>query len=208
MKRSFSILARLFLVPPIKKYFIASIEGEENIPEKGNFILISNHQSYFDHFFIVVPFQDRLEKIHFIGKMETIYHPFIFGPLYFFTDTITVNRKAKNKREILKEAIYYLQKGDIIVIYPEGERNRQGQLKRGKTGVAELALATGAPVLPVGISSKKNDFRKIIKIGTPLFFKKNILPQQSSFEEKFILREVTDRIMKALSPLCGKPYPY
>ncbi|PJC47327.1 MAG: hypothetical protein CO034_02990 [Parcubacteria group bacterium CG_4_9_14_0_2_um_filter_35_11] len=212
MKKSFSILARYILAPIIEKFFIEKIEGEENILHGKNFIIAANHQSYFDHFFIAIPFKSQFEKVHFIGKMETPYHPLFFGPLYFFTETITVNRKSKNRREVLKKVIQYLKKGKIIVIYPEGGTNRSETLKKGKTGVAELAIKTEVPVVPVGVLNKDKSLKRIIRIGKPIYFSDIIEEGDiSTFpkrEYEQILRKVTDKVMTALSPLCGKGYPY
>jgi len=212
MKRGFSIFLRSLLVPIIERFFIENIEGQNNIPQVSNFILASNHQGYSDHFLITIPFKDWLEKIHFIGKMETFLHPILFGPIYFFAETITVNRKSKKRREVLKKAVQYLNKGKIIIIYPEGGINKEKIIRRGKTGVAELAFKTRSPILPIGISTKKNSFKKIIRIGKPIYFQNVIGEDTSTFrrgqEYKLALRKVTARVMEAISKLCRKKYFY
>ena len=212
MKRSFSVFARFFLAPIIKKFFIEKVEGEENIPQESNFIIASNHQSYFDHFFVAFPLKDKLEKAHFIGKMESPLHPLLFGLIYFFAETIAVNRKSKGRRMVLKRAIEYLKKGEIIIIYPEGGRNGKKTLRKGKTGVAELALKTGVPILPIGTLNQRNGWKKVIKIGK-LIDTQDILKERDTFtpqeqEYELLLRRVTDKVMKAISQLCGKRYPY
>jgi len=211
MRKGFSILARNILAPFIEKFFIEKIEGRCNLLQDKNFIIAANHQSYFDHFFIALPFKNQFENLHFIGKMETIFHPILFGPLYFFSQTLTVNRKSKNKRMVLKEAIRYLKQGKIIVIYPEGGTNRTKILKRGKTGVAELAIKTGVPIIPVGVSNK-NNFKKIVRIGNPLYLSDMLKEDEISvLSEKTyerILRKITDKVLRAISPLCDKEYPY
>ncbi|MFH0987697.1 MAG: lysophospholipid acyltransferase family protein [Patescibacteria group bacterium] len=206
MKKTFSIFSRLFLVPVLKNFLIDRVEGEENIPNFGNFIIASNHRNPFlDHFFIGYPFKDRLESMHFIGKMEKFYHPIIFGPLYFFAETITVNRKSKDRRKVLEKALDLLRKGDIIVIYPEGGSNKDKVLRRGKTGVAELAIKTRLPIVPVGISVNPRNKKIIVRIGKPLNYSQDFV---NSLSNDKVLRGLTDRTMKAISQLCDKEYSY
>ena len=201
MKRAFSILARNLLSPILKRFFIEEVKGKDNVPQNTNFILAPNHQSYFDHFFVPFPIKDKLEKVHFIGKLESKWQILQWGWFYWLTETIPINRKAEDKRKVLDIALEVLRKGGIIIIYPEGKRNKKRELLEGKTGVAELAVKSGAPVIPLGLIYKNNKPPAIpvrLNIGQPMYFRKSENCQN--------LREITDKIMREIVNLSGKSY--
>jgi len=203
MKSTFAILARNLLGPTIKRFFIEEVKGQENIPQDTNFILASNHQSYFDHFFVPFPIRDRLERVRFIGKLDSKWQALQWGWFYWLAETIPINRKAEDKRRVLDKALEVLKKGGIIIIYPEGKRNRKKELFEGKTGVAELAVKSGAPVIPLGLIYKNNNPPRLpvrINIGRPLYFRKSENCQN--------LREITDKIMREIAKLSEKTYGY
>jgi len=203
MKSTFAILARNLLGPTIKRFFIEEVKGQENIPQDTNFILASNHQSYFDHFFVPLPIKEKLEKVRFIGKLESRWQTLEWGWFYWLTETIPINRKAEDKRKVLDIALEVLKKGGIIIIYPEGKRNRKKELLEGKTGVAELTIKSGAPVIPLGLIYEGNKPPRLpvrINIGRPLYFGKSENCQN--------LRKITDEIMREIAKLSEKTYGY
>ena len=118
MKKPFSVFARNVLGPLIEKFCVEEIKGQENIPEDTNFILASNHQSYFDHFFVPLPIRDRLEKVSFIGKLDSKWQALQWGWFYWLAETIPINRKAEDKRKVLDKALKVLKRGGIIIITP------------------------------------------------------------------------------------------
>ena len=201
MKKIFSIFARNLVGPIFKRFFIEEVKGQENIPQNTTFILALNHQSYFDHFFVPVPIKEKLEKVHFIGKLESKWQTLQWGWFYWLTETIPINRKAEDKRRVLDKALEVLKREEIIIIYPEGARNKKRELLPGKTGVAELAIKSGAPVIPLGLIYKDNKPPALpvrLNIGQPLYFGKNENCQN--------LREITDEIMREIAKLSGKSY--
>ena len=201
MKKIFSVFARNLVGPIFKRFFIEEVKGQENIPQNTTFILALNHQSYFDHFFVPVPIKEKLEKVHFIGKLENKWQILQWGWFYWLTETIPINRKAEDKRRVLDKALEVLKRGEIIIIYPEGTRNKKKELLPGKTGVAELAVKSGVPVIPLGLIYKDNKPPALpvrLNIGQPLYFGKNENCQN--------LREITDEIMREIAKLSGKSY--
>lgn len=201
MKKLFAVFAKYLLAPAIRKFCIGEVKGQEYIPKKGSFILAPNHQSYFDHFFVPYVVKERLEKTRFIGKMDSKWQAIQWGWFYWLAETIPINRKSVHKRKVLEKALQVLKKGGIIIIYPEGTRNRKGELLRGKTGVAELAIRSGAPVIPIGLiykDAKPPSLPVVLNIGRPLYFQKN--------KNYSNLREITDSIMRELARVAGKPY--
>jgi 1-acyl-sn-glycerol-3-phosphate acyltransferase len=192
MKPAFCFFARKVLKPIFSPH-IEEIKGLENVPKDTNFILAANHQSNLDHFFVPFPLEDRLEKVHFIGKRDNILEFLVASFFYWIAETIPVNRKAKDKRKVLEKAVETLKKGGIIIIYPEGTRNRKKEILEGKTGAAEMAIRSGVPIVPVALIYKNQEPRRLplrIKVGKPLYFK-----QEMDYEN---LREATDKMMKEI----------
>lgn len=198
MKPAFCSFARKFLKPLLSPH-IEEIKGLENIPQNTNFILAVNHQSNLDHFFVPFPLENSLEKVHFIGKRDNILEFLVASFFYWVAETIPVNRKAKDKRKVLEKAVETLKRGGIIIIYPEGTRNRKKEILEGKTGAAEMAIRGGVPVVPMALIYKNQEPRHFplrIKVGEPLYFK-----QELDYES---LREATDRLMKEIYSLSGR----
>ncbi len=209
MKRSFVYFSRIFVFPFLRG-LIEEISGKENLPEKGNFIIASNHRSHLDSWLIMYALNDRLKKLLFLGAKEGISGFIKFTTLYYFTDTIAFDRKHVKREKVLRKLEDMLKKDRIVIIYPEGNSNIKSELLKGKTGVAELALKTGKPVIPIGIYKKEKPSKYIIKIGKLIYFpkEKEIFEKtiKDSDDYRFVLREVTDKIMIEVSKLCKKPY--
>lgn len=209
MKRSFIYFSRIFVFPFLKAC-IEEIDGKENLPKEGNFIIASNHRSHTDSWLIMYALDGRLKKVHFLGSKEGISGFIKNTILYYFAETVSVDRKHVKREKILNKLEDMLKKDRIVIIYPEGNSNMKTELLRGKTGVAELALKTGKPVIPVGIYKKDKLSKYVIKIGEPIYFpkEKELFGKtvKDSQDYRFILREVTDRIMVEISKLCKKSY--
>ncbi|HOU45680.1 MAG TPA: lysophospholipid acyltransferase family protein [Candidatus Pacearchaeota archaeon] len=212
MKKLYILLTK-FLINPIVKGHIHSIQGLENIPLKGGFIVASNHNNSFDHYLILFLLGERMKDARFIGAKDELKTQLTTPLLYYLTDTIVVKRNNENsKKEMMQRAIDHLQKGNIIVIYPEGNFSLRSRLLRAKTGIANMVFKSGMPVLPVGVKGlPENPKKRIVKIGKPIFFEEEIArtkDMDSSSQEYYSFRRgVTDRIMGEISLLCDKPYP-
>lgn len=216
MNKVSSWFCKIFLKPIIDFLFIKEIRGIENIP-KRNFILASNHQSYLD-----ILINGRLcvpRKFHFIGHIEGFKIPikWFIATIYFLSGVIPLDRKNdQSKKKVVGKAIEILKKGDILIIYPEGRRSINGEIQKGKFGIAKIFLKTGVPILPVGIKGAfelfppkgKLNIKRIIKvnIGQLLFLKKELAEaknlDESTKEYKEILQEITQKIMIEINNLC------
>jgi 1-acyl-sn-glycerol-3-phosphate acyltransferase len=199
MKTYFYYFCEFFLLPILKFIFVDEIFGKENIPQKGGFIIASNHISTLDHFLIGIAFQEKLKKIHFLGKREG-WSGILRIPLDYLAETIVFSPKNLKRDFILEKLTEYLKSDKIVIIYPEGDTNKEKELKKGKTGVAELLLKSKVPVIPVGIYKLEKTSKWRIKIGHPISFEQ--------FKNTNDLEMITNTIMKEISKLCKKSYPY
>lgn len=126
--------------------------GLDNIPRHGPAIIAANHRSYFDPIALALALAKRGRVARFLAKKELFDAP-IVGQIMTAVGGIRVDRGSGSTRP-LDEAADALAAGEVVVILPEGTIPRgdaaAGPL-RGKPGVAHLARATGAPVIPIGL---------------------------------------------------------
>jgi 1-acyl-sn-glycerol-3-phosphate acyltransferase len=207
-------MKRVLVGPLLQLLFRPWVRGAENVPTDGAAILASNHLAVIDSFFLPLVL-DR--EIVFIGKNEYFTGRGLKGRLTagFMrgVGTIPVDRSGgKASEAALRTGLNRLAEGKLFGIYPEGTRSPDGRLYRGKTGVARMALESGAPVIPVAMidTDKAQPLgqrfprpRRIgVVIGEPLDFSR----YRGMENDRFILRSVTDEIMYALMALSGQEY--
>lgn len=193
--------------------YIRKISGFENIPKDSNFIIAANHASYLDHLMISIVFVNNLNKrIHFLSKKEH-FDTWWKKAFHTWADAIPLDRQAGGK-DALRWAVQALKDGKIITIHPEGTRTTTGKLLRGKSGIAKLTLASGVPVLPVGLKGTFDILpkgkliprfkRADMIIGKLMYFDK----YRDKIDDYKTLRHVTNMIMKEIGHLCGQEYDY
>jgi 1-acyl-sn-glycerol-3-phosphate acyltransferase len=205
MKTPFVWACRLFMLPAAA-LFTDRVEGRENIPEKENFIAACNHINSLDYWFIGNVLKRRLRRLRFVAALDSIRTAAQSGLLYYFSEPIIINRKTGDRKVILKKMMDSLKSGDIIVLFPEGDTNRRKELLKGKTGVAELALRSGRPVLPIGLRRLPRSTRRVVSIGKPLNFSKREEDKKNDERYYEVLRKTTNTIMRKISMLSKKPY--
>jgi 1-acyl-sn-glycerol-3-phosphate acyltransferase len=205
-------IPKLTLIP-LSRLWIKEINGMENIPVKGGFIISANHASYMDHFCLGNLIVPRLnKKLHFLAKKEH-FDSWFQRWWHKYGGAIPLDRK-KGGKAALKWAIKALKEGKIIGIYPEGTRTLTGKLQEAKTGVARLALAARVPVVPVGLIGNfeilpKGKYipklkRATVNVGKPMRFEKYYKKKVTGK----ILREITTKIMKGIARLSNKQYNF
>lgn len=205
---------KLILGPFMRFFYRPWIRGHHNIPKEGPAILASNHLAVIDSFFLPLMLE---REIVFMGKSDYFTGKGIKGKLVAAfmrgVGTIPVDRTGgKKSQAALRTGLKRLNEGGLFGIYPEGTRSPDGRLHRGKTGVARLALESGAPVIPVAmigtniaqpIGVKIPRLHRIgVVVGEPLDFSR-----YRGFEnDRFVLRAITDEIMYNLMCLSGQEY--
>jgi 1-acyl-sn-glycerol-3-phosphate acyltransferase len=149
----FYALTRLLVMVLFRLLWRPVIEGREHIPPTGPVIVASNHLSFIDS--IVIPLAVP-RRVVFLAKAEYFEGRSLLSlPRRAFFRTfgaVPVQREQQRDAQAsLALALDVLARGDAFGIYPEGTRSRDGRLYRGRTGVGWLAIASGAPVVPVGL---------------------------------------------------------
>lgn len=200
--------------PVLQAAYKPWIRGKENIPAEGPAILASNHNAVWDSVFLPMMI-DR--EVVFMGKADYFTGTGVKGwatkKFMRAVGTIPVDRSGGRASEAaLRAGLDRLRKGELFGIYPEGTRSPDGRLYRGKTGVARLALISGAPVIPVamiGTHESQPIGQRIPKrvnigmvIGEPLDFSR----YKGLDKDRFVLRAVADEIMYNIMLLSGQEY--
>lgn len=125
------------------------VEGAAEVDAERGYVVMANHASYFDvlAMLAVLPGQYR-----FVAKRSLFFIP-IFGWSLWAGGFIPVDRKDRSRaREIWATAGKRLAAGSSVLFYPEGTRSPDGRIHGFQRGAFLVALHTGAPILPVGIS--------------------------------------------------------
>ncbi len=143
------------------------IEGLERIPRQGAVILALNHASNLDAFVAGGQISDalRTRRIHWLGKRELFDWP-LFGWICAHGGVHPVNRGTADV-EAYRLATRILERGYVLWVFPEGTRSPTGALQEAKDGVAQLALRTGARVVPIGINGSDLVWPKGRKLPLP-----------------------------------------
>ncbi len=184
----------------------ARIEGIEHVPRSGAFIVVANHCSNADPLMIGWATGHQIGRVvHFMAKVEMRGWP-IIGWLATQAGVYFV-RRGEGDRAAQRFSLQALADGAPIAIFPEGTRSRDGHLKVGKPGAALIAMRSGAPLVPAGISGTHRIFpgrsrwphasRVRIRFGAPF-----ALPHQpESRLDREALAAGTERIMAEIETL-------
>ena len=166
--------AELALVPPMQLWFNWRFEGLEKIPAEGPVIVAGNHLSYvypLAHGYFVVKAGLRPR---FLAKQELFDAPFV-GTVLRGARQISVER-GTGDRSPLEDAGRAVERGEVVVIYPEGTTattHEDFSPGRGKTGAVRLSVATGVPILPVatwgGQFVWRRSGRQSLTFGRPIW---------------------------------------
>ncbi|MFE7199858.1 lysophospholipid acyltransferase family protein [Pseudonocardia alni] len=208
------LFIRYVLAPLVRLVWRPRVRGADRIPATGPVILAANHRAAVDTAFIplVAP-----RKVAFLGKAEYFTGRGLRGRLMAAflgaLGYIPVDRSnARAGLAALAAGREVLERGGAFGIYPEGTRSLDGKLHRGHTGVASLALSTGAVVVPVGLIGTERVqpvgrliprlARVEICFGRPLEFSR----YEGLEGAPAIRRAVTDEIMDAIADLSGQIY--
>lgn len=203
------VIARSILVPFLRLFFRWKFIGREKIPRSGPAIIAANHISYFDPLCQALLVDSSGRRPRFFAKAELWNNPLLRLVLKGARQ-IPVERGSGETGPVEK-AIEALAQGQVCVIYPESTISTNDDLTpmKGKTGIARVALATGAPVYPSAVwgaqwiapkgRMRVRRWRRLMmmKVGDPLVF----AGRAADVDDPGARRDVTDQIMAALDSL-------
>ncbi len=201
------------VVPPaLRAVWRPVVEGVDNVPRTGGVLLASNHLSFADS--VVIPAVAPRDVV-FLAKSEYFTGRGARGALqrawFEALGMIPVDRDdSRSAIAALGVALEVLQQGKAFGVYPEGTRSRDGRLYRGRTGVAQLALQSGAPIVPVGLVGTEElqpvgaRMPRLVKVtvrfGEPL----EVAGRYDAVAPGRARREITDEVMRRIAGLTGQ----
>jgi len=153
-------VATAVALPPVKLWFNWRFEDLDRIPREGPSIVACNHASYLDPFANAYAVMEAGRRPRFIAKAELFEIP-IVGMALRGAKQIPVVRGSRDGSALVA-AERALDAGEVVVIYPEGTvTDRPDHLPMaGKTGAVRLALASGAPIVPMASSGSHPVWQK------------------------------------------------
>jgi 1-acyl-sn-glycerol-3-phosphate acyltransferase len=203
-------IAKSILTPLFRAAWRFELQGLEHIPATGGAILCPNHTSVLDSFMVpaLLP-----RQVLYVGKSEYM-DSWKTKHLFPALGMIPIDREGGNAAErALATAQRALEAGKLFGIYPEGTRSRDGRLYRGHTGPARLALRTGAPIIPIGITGAREVMppdARVPKLRLPVTIRFGRAIDVSRYrdraDDRLVLRQIIDEVMYEIRELSGQEY--
>ena len=164
---------RILLQPLLMLLFRLQRIGREHIPSEGGLILAPNHRSFLDPWVVGVCLR---RPIYFVAKRE-LFEKRWMGWFLNGLGAFPI-RRGESDEEAMETARILVERGEAVMIFPEGTRIRRGSLGEPKRGVGRLALETGAPVVPIAVHGTERIRRGLlirpykvrVRCGRPLTF--------------------------------------
>lgn len=207
-------VTKIILRPTIRALMKHDWQGQENFPATGGMIVAANHLSYADVLAMCL-FTDQSGRYPTFLAKASLFKIKLIGPIIRKSGQLPVYREQTDAALVLRDAEQGIKDGACVVFYPEGTVTRDPALwpMVSRTGIARLALATGAPVIPVAHWGAQD----ILPYGS---FRPHLLPRKtvhvlagppvdlSEFAghplDTPTLRAATDKIMADVATLLGK----
>jgi 1-acyl-sn-glycerol-3-phosphate acyltransferase len=198
-----------FIIRVFFNYFtVTDIDGREKLLNKGAYIVAANHLGVLDSA-LVFYFLDRQDIILIIAEkyQRNAFFRWLVGSM----NAIFIDRYNADIRA-MKIVIERLERGEILVMAPEGTRSPTGGLVKARPGGSYLAAKTGLPVLPVALTGTEDkeliaSFRHLrrprinIKVGQPMTF-----PPVEKADRQAVLQRYTDEIMCHIALMLPESY--
>jgi 1-acyl-sn-glycerol-3-phosphate acyltransferase len=206
-------VAVVIVKPLVLLLFRRRFEGQDRLPRSGGMIVAPNHIGYADPFVLALFLHDAGRRPRFLGK-SSIWRIPLVGRILTGAGQIPVYRESTDAVSALRAAIAAVERGECVVVYPEGTVTRDPDLwpMTGKTGVARLALETGAPVIPVAMWGPQ-DFLRYPSLRPRLWpralvrIRAGDAVDLSRFSgrpaDATVLREMTTAVMRAVAAELG-----
>nr|WHW29303.1 putative 1-acyl-sn-glycerol-3-phosphate acyltransferase [uncultured bacterium] len=194
---------------PVRKLWLdVELIKPENVPRDGPVILAANHLSFLDSPLLMFSLP---RQVSILGKAEYLDSRWTRW-LFPASGMIPVDRSGRGLVESMRHAEARLADGEIVGIFPEGTRSRSGGLHRGHPGVAHLALHSGAPIVPVGVTgtdcvqppgARMPRRGKVqLRFGSPI----DLGRWAGRAPTSGVKREIADAVMVSIRALTGQSY--
>jgi 1-acyl-sn-glycerol-3-phosphate acyltransferase len=179
------------------------------VPKRGGLLVAANHASYFD---IPLLGCGMVRRAWYLGRSD-LFVPGVKGILQWL-GWIPL-KLGRLDRKAFERAISLIKAGKVVVIFPEGSRSQDGQLRHAKAGLGMIVAQTGCPVVPAYLKgtfdvlptgAKRPRFHRVsVSFGPPLSF-----PREGNTESKTFYREVSRVVMERIAALGGvaPPHPH
>ncbi|MGE5653558.1 MAG: lysophospholipid acyltransferase family protein [Bacillota bacterium] len=170
-------------------------EGRENIPNTGPVVYCANHIHWADPVLMACACHRQL---HFMAKHELFELP-IFRWLLPHVGMFPIKR-GKVDTGAIRAALAYLNKGEVLGIFPEGTRSKTGELLAFFNGASYFAVKSGAVIIPVGITGSYRVFSRMrVRVGDPI----DVAPYSQGGKGSANLDELSHRLMQEIDKLRG-----
>ena len=183
----------------VKIVYHTKFKGLENVPKNNNYIVAINHTCAVDPIFVACPKQ--VPPLHFMAKVELFKNPIA---AWFITHMYGFPvKRGKGDTSAIDYGIKIIEEGHVMAICPEGKRikERDGVPQKAKAGVAVIAKATGADILPVAICCKGKikpgshvtvSYSKLIKNSELGLDKENVGPHDIKDAANMVMGRITE----------------
>ncbi|MDD5440276.1 MAG: lysophospholipid acyltransferase family protein [Candidatus Omnitrophica bacterium] len=187
----------------LKWYLGFHIDGRERVPSRGALIVCANHSSYLDPLVLA---QTVRRPLYFMAR-DRLFRAPVIGWIVKHANSFPVRRHGD--MSALKKALRLLREGRPLVLFPEGTRSKNRQLKRAKPGVGFLISKAAVPVLPVYIGGTFDAMPRgfktlkrhpvIVRIGKPVLLSDTFTGQHG----ETMYQAISDEVMKQIALLKG-----
>ncbi|GEM_PF-620558 len=189
--------------PLFRLLFSVEYYGVENIPGEGAVILAGNHPSYLDPVLVGLP----VERTIYFMAWDALFKVPLLGWFIRKLGAFPVDIRKGKGESAYREAVRVLREGLALGIFPEGQRSEQGPMGELRTGVARMAIETGATIVPITIGGASRAWPKwrllpkpakiIVRYHAPIVIAEEECALRG--DDKEFHREVMQRVAEAIN---------
>lgn len=190
----------------LSPFWRVHVEGREKIADDRAYVLVANHQSFGDIFVLY----GLRKQFKWVAKSSVFLVPFL-GWMMWMADYVAVRRgDAASRARMMQRCMAHLRRGSPVLLFPEGTRSRDGEIKEFRRGAFALAVAAGVPVVPIVIDGS----REALPNGTWVFEQDGVLdvrlrvldpvePAEVGGDEQALMRRVREAMIAELARMRG-----
>ena len=159
-----TLIGKIVFIPFFHIFHRLKVKGKENIPKTGGAIVCANHVSNFDPIVVAICIK---RNVHFMAKAELFKNKFV-SYILIKLNAFPIKRGSADITAI-KNSFKLIKNGEILGIFPEGTRSKNGKPGPAEPGTATIAIKTKAPIIPIKITGSYKAFKSVkVVIGKPI----------------------------------------